>query len=248
MSAGRDEIIAFADELLEIESYPDYSPVGLQVVGAEDVTRIACGVSASQELFRHASDAGAELVLVHHGLFWDSDSRVVWSVMKGRLKALFDSDISLAAYHLALDAHQEIGNNALLAKKLGIVETERFTDVGLGGRITDRLAVDQLADRIANELNREPLVFAFGPEPIERVAVCSGGAASLIHDAAAEGYDCFVTGEPAEPTKHAARELGVHFIAAGHYATETLGVQALAGRIAGTFGIRWEFIDLQNPV
>ncbi len=248
MSARRDDIIAFADELLDVTSYPDFGPVGLQVVGADEVAKIVCGVSASQELFRLASKAGADLVLVHHGLFWDRDPRIVGPVMKGRLEALFEDDLSLVAYHLALDAHPEIGNNALLAKKIGIGETGRFSDVGLGGSLEKSQPIAALAERIATALGREPLVFESGPDSIEQVAVCSGGAAGLIHDAAAEGYDCFVTGEPAEPTKHAASELGIHFVAGGHYATETLGVQALGERIADAFDIEWEFIDLPNPV
>jgi dinuclear metal center YbgI/SA1388 family protein len=224
--------------------------MGLQVVGAAEVEKIACGVSASRELFERAAAGGAQLVLVHHGLFWERDPRVIGPVMRDRLKALFDADLSLAAYHLALDAHPEVGNNALLAVELGVEPERRFADgLGYGGRLGDApLPVSALAERVREKLDRMPLVFPYGPEEVTRVAICSGGAARYVADAAAEGYDCFVTGEADEPTKHAAKELGIHFVAGGHYATETLGVCALAARLAEQFGVEWEFVDLPNPV
>ncbi len=245
--ASRDAIITFANELLDVDAYPDYGPVGLQVVGADEVTKVACGVSASRELFEHAAAIDAELLVVHHGLFWDADPRVVDLRMKSRLKALFDADISLAAYHLALDAHLEIGNNALLAGELGITVEERF-DVGIGGTLAEPTSADTFAALVRQKLGREPLVFFSGPAEIQRVAIVSGGAASRVHSAAVAGYDLFLTGEPAEPTMMLARELGIHFVAAGHYATERLGVQALAARIAEEFGLEWQFIELTNPV
>lgn len=247
--SDRDDILAWADEYLDVAAYPDYGPMGLQVVGADDVRKVACGVSASRELFERAAEAGAQLVLVHHGLFWDRDTRVIGPVMRGRLKALFDADLSLAAYHLALDAHPVLGNNALLAEELGVAREQRFADgFGFGGRLAERLPISALAERVREKLGRMPLVFSYGPEEVERVAICSGGAARYVADAAAAGYDCFVTGEADEPTKHAAKELGIHFVAGGHYATETLGVRALAAKLAEQFGIEWEFVDLPNPV
>ena len=245
---SRDEILAFAADYLELDAYPDYGPMGMQVVGADDVAKVACGVSASRELFERAGEAGAQLLLVHHGLFWDRDPRVVDRVMRGRLQALFAGEITLAAYHLALDAHPEIGNNALLAAELGISVEERFTAWGYGGRLAAPTAMSELSTRVQESLGRMPLVFSYGPETIERVAVLTGGAARYVDQAAAEGYDCFVTGEADEPTKHAAKEAGIHFVAGGHYATETLGVRALAGKLAEEFGLQWEFIDLPNPV
>lgn len=222
--------------------------MGLQVVGAADVTKIACGVSASRELFERAAELGAQFVLVHHGLFWERDSRVIGPELKGRLRALFDADLTLAAYHLALDAHPEIGNNVLLARELGVNPIERFAEIGFAGPLERPQAMDEFAMRVRERLDRPPLVFSYGPETIERVAICSGGAARHVADAVAGGYDCFLTGEAAEPTKHAAKEARIHFVAAGHYATETLGVQALAERIAQEFSLEWEFIDLPNPV
>jgi dinuclear metal center YbgI/SA1388 family protein len=245
--AHRDAILAFADELLDVASYPDYGPMGLQVVGAEEVTALACGVSASRELFEHTATVGAQMVIVHHGLFWDRDPRVVDAKMKGRLKALFDADITLAAYHLALDAHPELGNNAQLASELG-VELEEPFDVGHGGSFDQPLSPDELTGRVRQLLGRDPLAFLYGPAEIRRVAIVSGGAAGLLSQAAAAGYDALLTGEPAEPSMMTARELGIHFIAGGHYATERLGVQALSRRLAEEFSLDWHFIELVNPV
>jgi dinuclear metal center YbgI/SA1388 family protein len=246
--ASRDEIVAFANELLDIGSYPDYGPMGLQVAGGEEVTKIACGVSASRELFERAFDGGAQLVLVHPALFWEKDTRVIGPIQRARLEALFQGDLNLVAYHLALDAHPELGNNILLAKELGVAPERRFTDWGYGGRLAHPIPVSELAARVQQKLDRPPLVFSYGPEEVERVAVLTGGAARYVSDAAAEGYDCFVTGEADEPTKYAAKEAAIHFVAGGHYATETLGVRALAAKLADEFGVEWEFVDLPNPV
>jgi putative NIF3 family GTP cyclohydrolase 1 type 2 len=174
--AARDEILAWTKEYLDLESYPDYGPMGLQVAGAEEVGKIACGVSASRELFRRSAEAGAQLVLVHHGLFWDREPRVVDPVLRERLRALFDADLTLAAYHLALDAHPEVGNNALLAGELGVECERRFADgLGFGGRLAEPLPVSDFSNRVRERLGQMPLVFSYGPELVERVAVCSGG-------------------------------------------------------------------------
>jgi dinuclear metal center YbgI/SA1388 family protein len=222
--------------------------MGLQVAGARDVDRIACGVSASLELFERAAGAGAQMLLVHHGLLWDRDSRVIDDAGRRRLKALLDAEITLAAYHLALDAHPEVGNNALLARELGIEPSEPFAGIGFGGQLAKPVSVEQFAAQVQERLGSEPVVFAHGPDPIERAAVVTGGAARHLADAAREGYDLFLTGEPAEPSLHTARELGIHFVAAGHYATERIGIQALAKLLAERFDLEWEFIDLPNPV
>ena len=246
--AARDELISFANDILDLPSYPDYGPMGLQVVGGPNVEKIACGVSAYRELFERAAAAGAQMVLVHHGLFWDRETRVVGPVLRERLRALFDADLTLVAYHLALDAHPELGNNANLARELGVERERRFAGVGWGGKLREPLAVTDFATRVQEVVGRMPLVYAYGPEAIERVAICSGGAAGHVADAIAEGYDCFLTGEAAEPTKHTAKEASIHFVAGGHYATETSGVRALSARLAEEFGLEWEFIDLPNPV
>ena len=246
--ADRDEILAFASELLDLDAYPDYGPMGMQVAGAHEVGRLACGVSASLELFERAAAADAQMLLVHHGVLWDRDSRVIDDAARRRLKALFDAEITLAAYHLALDAHPEVGNNALIARELGIEPSEAFAGIGFGGALDEPASIDELTARVREKLGSEPVVFAHGPDRIERAAVITGGAARYLGEAANAGYDLFLTGEPAEPTLHTARELGIHFVAAGHYATEKIGIKALTERIAGRFDLEWEFIDLPNPV
>jgi len=246
--ARRDDILEFARELLDLDAFHDYGPMGLQVTGSDEVTKVAAGVSSSRELFERAADAGAQLLLVHHGLFWENDPRIVDRQLKGRLQALFAGDVTLAAYHLALDAHPEIGNNALLARRLGIEQLDRVLEWGFGGGLDPPLTLDDLAGRLEQATGQQPRVFAGRPERIQRAAVITGGAARLFPQIAALGYDAYVTGEPAEPTLHAARELGTHFLAGGHYATETFGITALAQKLAERFGLEWEFLDLPNPV
>jgi dinuclear metal center YbgI/SA1388 family protein len=246
--AHRDDIVAFADELLEVERWVEFGPVGLQVVGADEVTRIACGVSSSLELFERAARAGAELVIVHHGLFWRTEPLVVDRRLRGRLAALFAADISLVAYHLALDAHPEIGNSAQFARRIGVEPERTFARVGVGGRLSSPLSIEELTGLVRDVVERDPLVFAEGHSRIERVAISTGAAGHDLIAAAHQGYDCLVTGEPEEPSLHAARELGIHLIAAGHYATERLGVQALAARVGERFDVPWEFLEVENPV
>ncbi len=246
--ASRDAILEHARELLDLDSFPDYGPMGLQVVGADEVTKIAASVSSSLEAFRRTREAGAELLVVHHGQYWENEPRIVDLAMKRRLQALFEGDITLAAYHLALDAHPEIGNNIIVARKLGIAEPERFLEWGFGGPLAEPATLEELTRRLEETTGRPPQVFDGGPERIERVAVMTGGAARLVRDAAAAGYDAFVTGEPAEPTLHLARELEIHFLAGGHYATETFGIKALAEKLASAFSLDWEFVDVPVPV
>jgi dinuclear metal center YbgI/SA1388 family protein len=245
--ASRDEIVAHANALLEIERFPEFAPQGLQVVGAEKVTRIACGVSCSRELFERAYEVGAELVLVHHGLFWRNEPLVVDARLRGRLEALFRGDASLVAYHLALDAHPKLGNNAQLAERIGATPEQAFETVGLGCAIGP-LAVDELAARVEAALERRPLVLSGGDREIRRLAISSGGAGHDLIHAAHQGYDALLTGEPEEPSRATARELGIHLIAAGHHATERLGVQALAAHLAESFELEWEYVEVENPV
>ena len=246
--AGRDEIVAYANERLEVDRFPEFGPPGLQVVGAPEVERISCAVSASLELFERAAEAGAQLVLVHHGLFWRNEPLVVDRRLRGRLEALFRAGLSLVAYHLALDAHPSLGNNAQLAARLGVEREREFGSVGLGGRLAEPVSIEELTRRVETAVERTPLVFAHGPELVERVAVSTGAAGHDLVQAAHEGYDVFVTGEPEEPTLQTARELGIHFVAAGHHASERLGVQALAAELAARFDLQWEFVEIPNPV
>jgi dinuclear metal center YbgI/SA1388 family protein len=246
--ASRDEIVAYANELLEVERWEEFAPAGLQVVGAPEVRKLVCAVSSSRELFERAEASGAELVLVHHGVVWRNEPRVIDARMKGRLEVLFRANVNLVAYHLALDAHPELGNNALLARRLGVVVERPFAEVGVGGALREPCSLDELVERVRTAVEREPLVFAYGPATVTRAAIASGAGGGYLIDAAAAGYDVLVTGEPEEPALHTARELGIHFVAAGHYATERLGVQALAERLAERFGLEWEFVELPNPV
>ena len=222
--------------------------MGVQVLGAGEVTKVAATVSSTLEAFRRTKEAGAQLLLVHHGLFWEGDPRTIDFYMRARLQTLFEGDITLAAYHLALDAHPDIGNNAIVSRELGITEPERFLEWGFGGRLAEAVTLGALGARLATITGREPQMFAGGPDRIERVAVITGGGAKLINEAAAQGFDAYITGEPAEPTMHLARELGIHFLAGGHYATETFGIKALAERLADEFSLEWEFLDVPVPV
>jgi dinuclear metal center YbgI/SA1388 family protein len=246
--ADRDEILAYAHELLDLDAYPDYGPMGMQVPGAREVRRIAAGVSSSLELFERAAEAKADLIVVHHGLFWDRDPRAIDEALKRRLKALFDADMTLAAYHLALDAHPEIGNNALLAGELGVKPERRFAGLGFGGRLAEPMDIGEFVARTKRLLGAEPLVFDHGPRLIETAAVVTGGAGRYIADAARDGYDLFLTGEAEEGSLQASKELGIHFVAGGHYATERIGIKALADRLAGRFDLEWQFVELPNPV
>ena len=248
----RDQILAFLADLLEPEAFDDYGPNGLQVPGAKEVRTVATGVSAHRELFERAADAGAELVLCHHGILWDSQPRAVTAALKERLAILFERDMSLAAYHLPLDAHPDVGNNALICEALGLERAEPFGErrgrpIGFVGRSADGVPFGELRERCAHVFGQAPFVWESGPQTVHSVGVVSGGAASDLALAVAAGLDAFLTGEPAEPAMADAREGGVHFIAAGHYATETFGVRRLGELLAEHFGLRHEFIEVPNP-
>jgi dinuclear metal center YbgI/SA1388 family protein len=246
--ASRDEIIAFADALLDLERHPDYGEMGLQVVGAAEVLKVACGVSASRELFERAGAAGAQLVLVHHGIFWRNEPQRIDGRMRGRLETLFAHDMSLAAYHLALDAHPELSDSAQLAAELGVEVDAPFEAHGVGGRLVEPLPIEAFLARVEAVLERKPLVFASGPPTVTRVAIMSGGGGHYLVQAAQAGFDLFLTGEPTEPAQQSAKELGVHFVAGGHYATERRGIQALTRRLAERFDLEWEFIEVESSV
>lgn len=249
------EILAEADRLLEPHRFADYCHNGLQVPGAATVARIATGVSAHAELFQRAAEVDADLLLVHHGIFWGEGVNRVDAALKRRLQLLFDADIALAAYHLPLDAHPEIGNNALLAKALGASDDlapfarHKSEHIGFLATLPDGgLPAQELFERVRDITAREPLVFDAGPPTVVRLAIVSGGGADYVEEAAAAGADGLLTGEPAERTMAQAREADIHLIAAGHYATETFGVRALGERLAARFGLAHVFLDIPNPV
>jgi dinuclear metal center YbgI/SA1388 family protein len=252
--ARRDDIIAFCDELLDVAAFADYGPNGLQVPGAPEVTKIVSGVSAHRELLERAVDAGAQLAITHHGLFWDFLPLTLSEPMAERLRVALAAGLSVAGYHLPLDAHPEIGNNALIRERLGFEAspepfgTARGRAIGVVGRSAAGVGADELVERVAELTEREPLVFAAGPDPVRSIGIVSGAGASMVHEAVGLGLDAMLTGEPAEHVMADAREGGLHFIAAGHYATETFGVRRLGELVAERFGVEHEFIGVSNPV
>jgi len=246
-TAPINDLIGHLDALLNPSAFDDYGPNGLQVPGKEAISTVVTGVSASVELFEQAAEYGADLVLVHHGLFWGATGPVD-AQLKRRLKLLFDHDMALAAYHLPLDAHLEVGNNALLARAIGATDPEPFVGIGVRAQLS-AVPPEELRARVREATGgREPLAFLAGPGEVRTIGIVSGGAAKHLDDAIAAGLDAFVTGEPREPVMNDAREAGIHFLAAGHYATETFGVRALGVRLAAEFGIRHFFADVPNPI
>jgi dinuclear metal center YbgI/SA1388 family protein len=252
--ADRDEILGFCDDLLDCASFEDYGPNGLQVPGRAEVSRIATGVSANLETLERAIDAGAELVITHHGLLWGDELSPLSVPMAARLRALLCSEVSLAAYHLPLDAHPEIGNNALLRDALGLEADDRpfgqakGSPVGLIGRASEPVDIGELRRRLADAVGREPLVFDAGPDRITTVGIVTGSGGFALHEAGPLGLDALVTGEPSEPVMGEAREYGVHFLAGGHYATETFGIRRLGELVSERFSVEHTYIDVPNPI
>lgn len=249
----RNTLVGYCNKLLAIDSFQDYCPNGLQVEGNVQVHRIVTGVTASQDMVDAAVQAGADMLLVHHGYFWKGEPAAVTGVKQRRLKALLGNDINLLAYHLPLDVHPELGNNVQLANLLGWritgpLEVGNPRSVGLEGELPEPQSGEQLAQSLATALQREPLFIAGHARPVKRIAWCTGAAQGYIEKAIALGVDAFVTGEVSEPTVHAARENGINFYAAGHHATERYGVRALGEHLAQVFGIDHQFIDIDNPV
>ncbi|KPK56053.1 MAG: metal-binding protein [Thiotrichales bacterium SG8_50] len=247
------DLVAYANDLLEIERFDDYCPNGLQVEGRGDVNKIVSGVTASLALVEAAVAAGANVLLVHHGYFWRGEDPRLIGLKYRRLRGLFEAEISLVAYHLPLDAHPVLGNNAQLAERLGLNIEGRFgpggpdRGIAMYGNLPSPMAADGLAEHLARALGRTPLHVPGGDRPVFTLGWCTGAAQGYIEDAAALGVDAFITGEISEQTVHVARESGVHFYAAGHHATERYGAQALASHLAERFGLEHEFIDIDNP-
>lgn len=249
--ADRREMIAHLDELLDSPGFPDYGPNGLQVPGAPEVIHVVTGVSATLELFEIAAQRGAQMVLVHHGIFWGEHAPISQQ-QADRLRVLLTNDINLVAYHLPLDAHLDHGNNALLAEALDLPVIAPFGDYK-GRKIgvltqCPPIAGTELAARIESKLGRAPLHFDFAGRELSRIAIVSGSAPDFLEEAAAASADALVTGEPAERVQANAKELGLDFFAAGHHATERFGVQRLGELLKERFGVTHEFVDINNPV
>ena len=247
---NREQLVKYLDELLQPAKFRDYCPNGLQVEGRAEVARIVAGVTASQALLDVAVARGADAVIVHHGYFWKGEDGRVTGIRRQRLKTLLANDISLLAYHLPLDAHPELGNNALLAARFGWLPEGRFGDQDIAwlGRVAVPMTAGQLAAQIAGGLARVPLLIGDPERPVRRIGWCTGAAQDCFEQAIALAVDAFISGEISEPTVHLARESGVPYLACGHHATERYGVAALAGHLNQHCGLQCEFVDLDNPV
>jgi dinuclear metal center YbgI/SA1388 family protein len=243
----RTDLVRHFDSVLEAARFKDYGPNGLQVEGRDKVGHLVCGVTASLALIDAAIEAKADAILVHHGLFWRGQDGRVTGWMKQRLTKLLAHDINLIAYHLPLDAHAELGNNAQLGRVLGWRADARFgeQDLGFVGPVDTDLAA--LAQHVEAKLGRSVTVVPGDGRKLRRAAWCTGGAQGYFEAAIAAGADVYLTGEISEPQAHYARETGVAFIAAGHHATERYGVQALGAQAADQLGLSWQFIDVPNP-
>ena len=244
----RNELATYLDGLLECGRFRDYCPNGLQVEGRAEVRRIVCGVTASQALLEAALAADADAVLVHHGWFWRGEDGRVTGIRRARLKTLLENDISLLAYHLPLDAHAELGNNAQLGRLMGWRAEGHFAEQDVGFLGGTEGAAAEVAHTLALRLGRQPLLVGDASRPVRRIAWCSGGAQGYFEQAIAAGADVYVSGEISEQTVHLAQESGVPYIAAGHHATERYGVQAVGAHLAECFGIECRYVELDNPV
>jgi len=244
----RNDLLQAFDQLLAPERFKDYGPNGLQVEGRDEVRRIVSGVTASRELIEKAIAARADAIFVHHGLFWRGQDGRVTGWMKQRLALLLAHDINLYAYHLPLDAHPTLGNNAQLGERLGLKADARFgeQDLGFIGN-ADFADAGALAAHVEHALGRKATCVPGASGPLRRIAWCTGGAQSYFEAAIAAGAQAFLTGEISEPQAHYARECGVAFLACGHHATERYGAPAVAGHVARELGLEHTFIDVPNP-
>jgi len=249
-----NELEQILNKLLKPESIKDFCPNGLQIEGATKINKIVTGVTATQALIEQAINNNADAILVHHGYFWKNESYVIRGMKYQRIKALIENNINLFAYHLPLDIHTELGNNAQLAKLLDIevkgpLEVGNPLSVAIHGEFSQAITGEELNNRLTNNLNRQCLHIApDSNKSIRRVAWCTGGGQDYIELAAEQGFDAFISGEASEKTTHIAKEMDIHFFAAGHHATERYGVKALGEYLAKNYSIDVEFIDIDNPV
>jgi dinuclear metal center YbgI/SA1388 family protein len=245
----RDELVTYLDNFLRIAEIEDASQNGLQVEGPGEVTQVAFAVDGCQATFEQAVAAGAQLLVVHHGLFWSKPLRLVGPLFR-RVRTLILGGCGLYAVHLPLDLHPKVGNNAELARLLELKNTRPFgeyrgNEIGVGGVLAPPLSLKALAERLAWSTGEPPLrILAHGPEEVARVGCISGGAASMMDQAVSAGFDTFITGEPSHESFHDAAEYGINIIYGGHYATETLGVKALARHLAERFGLETTFLSI----
>lgn len=250
----RQALVAACDQELKASGFKDYTLNGLQVQGRSEIKRLLSGVTACQALLDEAVEWQADAIVVHHGYFWKNEPVALTGMKQRRIRTLLANDINLLAYHLPLDAHPVLGNNAQLAKRFDW-QFERCLDGALGegllwmGHTVEPCRLATLEAQVATVLNRPPLTIesASGAREIDKIAWCTGGAQDMILQAAEGGAQAFVSGEISERTTHLAREMGIHYLAAGHHATERYGVEALGNWLAARFGIEHRFVDIDNP-
>lgn len=250
-SIATRELCTWLNDTLNVAAFNDYCPNGLQVEGRSTISHVIAGVTASQALIQIAIERGADAILVHHGWFWKGEDSRVLGMRKRRLSSLLAQDINLLAYHLPLDAHPELGNNAQLARILGLTCTNEKAGPGdliWFGHMAGAATLGEVAAKVEQALGRSPQVIGDSGMPAQRIAWCTGAAQSMMTHAVDAGAQIYITGEISEPTVHLSRETGVGFISAGHHATERYGVQALGIAIQNEFGIRVDFVDIDNPV
>jgi dinuclear metal center YbgI/SA1388 family protein len=251
-SVDRGALIAYLDQYLDSRGR-DYGPNGLQVEGKEEIRKVVTGVSSCQELFVRARQVGADAVLVHHGLFWEGMPRTLTGFQYRRVAELIRGEMNLIAYHLPLDRHTEVGNNAVAGREIGLADLEPFglhdgLPIGFKGRFPEPISAAELVARCRRVYQQEPLVFLEGPDPVSTLGIISGGAQRELYDAIADDLDAYITGEVSEWVMNVARESKIHYLAAGHYATERLGIRALGEHLQERFGVEVEFIDVPNRV
>ncbi len=246
---ARDELQSHLAQLLAVERFRDYGPNGLQVEGKAQVHRLITGVTASLALIEAAVAAGADAILVHHGMFWRGQDGRVTGWMRARLAPLLAHGVNLFAYHLPLDAHAELGNNAQFGARLGLLADARFgeQDLGFAGVAGALDTTAALQDAVQRVCGRAPVLVPGDGRPLRRIGWCTGGAQGTFEAAIAAGVDAYLTGEISEPQAHVARETGVAFVACGHHATERFGAPAVGAHLAAHFGLEHRFIDIDNP-
>jgi len=248
----RDKLVSYINRFLKIDEFDDLGPNGLQVEGKAEIKKIVTGVTACVELFEKALAQNADAIIVHHGIIWNFERPIYRGSYKKRVKLLLENDLNLLAYHLPLDAHEIVGNNIQIAKQLEMLDIEPFGDykgmtIGFSGDV-EPVSSKKFFNRIRILINENALIFPFGPEKIKSVGIISGAGQKEIQQAVLKGLDVFITGEVSEHIMHYAREEGIHFVAAGHYATERYGIIALSRHLKSKFNIDVEFIDIPNPV
>ncbi|AZQ10853.1 Nif3-like dinuclear metal center hexameric protein [Shewanella khirikhana] len=247
----RSTLDQYLADFLQISRFKDYAPNGLQVEGRDEINTLVTGVTACQALIDRAIELNADAILVHHGFFWKNEPDVIVGMKQRRIKALLNHDINLFGYHLPLDAHVVVGNNATLGRRLGILDAEAFENVGDGllwsGTLDASLSGAAFSSLLERVLGRTPLHIA-ADRPVQRLAWCTGGAQDYIDLAVSQGVDAFISGEVSERTFHSAKEQGIHYFAAGHHATERYGIEALGEHLRREFGLTHHFVDIDNPV